>query len=309
MPAESKYRESVLALLRSSSTPLTANAIATAIHADANVCAKYLLDAWRKHVIVRSERAFAKEYHYFFGTHEKERAVRETSVLFIAYQDEYESRKIKEHIQNVLRTRGPSTAKEVSYALKPRADLTFIKKVNFHLQQLFNKQQLDRSSKPFQYFFTPDAIKVRSEKASLPAKILALIRESTTALFTSEIQKELTNKHVHTTLSSISVTLARLCRQQKIVSSETRFGTRGQKTGFLWARDKKLVIQRFLTEITPEVRELLASQNEIIVRDFCTILHVSPTHGLRWMRRIAAELPEFILMNGLLSKRSNHGTS
>lgn len=162
---------------------------------------------------------------------------------------------------------------------------------------MYLKKLVLRSSKPYQYYLSPqDAKRVSETKASIPALLLTTLREKIhekkTALFTSELIEELERKGITPNLSTVSLALKRLCRQQIIVSSKTQFGTRSNKTGYLWAIGEEEILRRFRQELSPAAQELLSAET-VSVRDACRVLKISPANALRWMKRIAAELPEF----------------
>lgn len=298
MPAESKNKQLVLALLRTGKSSSSPSQIARKLEKrdknSINLIRHYLLDFWRKGVLIRSEREIALEYYYFFGKNEQKFSLHHQKVLFRRYQKEFNSRDLKKRILEIIEQKGPLTVKEICQALKPRFDLPFLKKINFHLRDLYLQKQVLRSSKPYQYHLHRKEEKNISEtKASVPTLLLSIITKKKAALFTSELIKEIEQKGVLVNLSTVSVALKRLCRQQKIVSSKTQFGTRSSKTGYLWALQQKEIVDRFWKELPIEAQELLR-QDQVPIREICNVLKLSPVNALRWMRRISAELPQFV---------------
>lgn len=299
MPAESKNKQLVLAILKQQRRAFTPRQIAQKLGKSdknsLNLIRHYLLDFWRKGPCIRSEREIALEYHYFFGKKERDFLFEDQKIRFVRYNQELNSGDLKKKITELLRAQGPLTVKEISALVKPDFNLTFLKKINFHLQDLYLKKQIVRSSKPYQYYISKkDTPKISEEKASLPTLLLHSITKHKKALFTSELIQELGRKGIKGKLSTISLALQRLCRQQKIVSSKTRFGTRSAKTGYLWALTPKQVQARFRQELPLEVQKLL-HQNEISLREFCTALKISPANARRWMSKISAELPGLVV--------------
>ena len=300
MPAESKQKQLVLAILRSkleSKKTLAPSQIAGILGKTdkntINLVRHYLLDLWKNGVLIRSEREIGLEYYYFFGKKDRIFSFNGQKIVFAAYSEKVDSRNIKAQIKHLLQTKGPLAVTEVCAELKPNFDLAFQKKINFHLQDLFKKGEVLRSSKPYQYYLSQtDALNVSKIKASVPTILLTTLRENKNAFFTSELVEELKKKGITPKLSTISLALQRLCRQQIIVSSKTKFGTRSSKTGYLWAAHQEEIKHRFWQELSPTVQKLLSAEI-VSVNDVGQALKISPSNALRWMKRVSVELPEF----------------
>ncbi len=301
MPAESKRKQLALAILSLEKNPLSVIQLAGKLGKTdkntLNLVRHDLLNFWKKGLVIRSERELGLEYYYFFGKKEQEFSLLEQKITFSAYSEKKDSRNLKTQIKAILQKKGPLTVKEICAELRQDFDLAFLKKINFHLQDLYLKKGVLRSSKPYQYYLSSQDVKKVSEtKASVPTLLLTTlrekIREKKTALFTSELIEELERRGVTPNLSTVSLALQRLCRQQIIVSSKTQFGTRSSKTGYLWALREEEILRRFRQELSPAAQELL-SADIVSVREVCGLLKISPANARRWMKRIAAELPEF----------------
>ncbi|HIG92807.1 TPA: hypothetical protein HA242_06750 [Candidatus Woesearchaeota archaeon] len=307
MPAESKRKQLVLALLSLEKKPLSSSQLAQLLGKSdtntINLVRHDLLNFWKKGVIVRSEKEIGLEYYYYFGTKKQESTLFNQKVAFSAYSEKKNSRNLKAQIKAILEQNGPLTVKEVCAQLTSNFDLDFLKKINFHLQDLYKKQEVLRLSKPYQYYVPPqDAQKVSTTKASIPTLLLSIIQEKKTAQFTSELVQELEQRGITPKLSTVSIALQRLCRQQILVSSKTKFGTRSSKTGYLWALDATKITRRFWQELPVGIPELLTAKT-VSVREICNVLKVSPANALRTMERVARELPEFIVEKKHLVKR------
>ena len=294
MHAYSRDRELALSRLKLEKRPLTSSQIAILLRKPtkqfANQLSKHLLYLWRAGKITRSAKQIRKEYYYFHSANAQHLSVKDQKIDFIAYRKKLDSRNLKKKIIKILVQNAPLTVKEITHKIKPDFDLAFLKKINFHLQDLYTKKKLLRSSKPYRYYLKEDDKKsIDDSKSSVPALVADILLKSKTALFTSEIISELKKRSIPTKLSTVSIALKRLKEHDKILSSRTQSGTRNKKTGYIWALSGASIRERFIKELPAAVKELLI-KDTITDRDICNALCISPANSKSWLERISAEL-------------------
>ena len=133
MPAESKRKQLVLALLSLEKKPLSSSQLAQLLGKSdtntINLVRHDLLNFWKKGVIVRSEKEIGLEYYYYFGTKKQESTLFNQKVAFSAYSEKKNSRNLKAQIKAILEQNGPLTVKEVCAQLTSNFDLDFLKKI------------------------------------------------------------------------------------------------------------------------------------------------------------------------------------
>jgi hypothetical protein len=294
MPVFSSDREVSLSTLKLEKRPITASHVAILLRKPtkqfANQVSKHLLYLWRAGKIVRSSQQLDGEYYYYYSTKSQTFSIKSQRIEFVTYKKKIDSRSLKGKIKSLLKKEGPLSVKEVAFSFRQDSDLTFIKKINFHLQDLYKQGKLLRSSKPYRYYIAVEDIsKIDDSKSSVPTLVEGILASTKAALFTSEIIGELRKLNVTPKLSTVSLALKRLSRQTKIVSSKTQFGTRGSNTGYIWAVSSQAIRDRFVQELPASVRELLR-KDRITGREISDALAISPTNAQRLLERISQEL-------------------
>ncbi|GEM_PF-4537386 len=244
MPRVSQEKQLARQLVLSQKQAFTAKELAQSIGSETknkvNLARHYLLEFWKQGIVVRSQQEINLEYYYAAknpGETTQILSVNGRQTSFIAYSLENDSSQIKPRILEQLDEHKLLSVREICTLLRPEFDITFLRKINFHLQDLLKNKVISRSgTRPFYYSLTPITLAAVSNKpCSLPCSILEILTKKKIGFRQQELVAALSKQKIECTPVSVSTALGRLSTAGTIFRSEKQAGSRTQNPGFLYA--------------------------------------------------------------------------